>query len=358
MGDLKEKNPYVSIVMASRNDDHGGNMLRRMQVSLSGLLEQLEKYRLESELILVDWNPPGDKPPLKEVIDWPSELKYCTVRIIEVPLSIHQRYQYADKVPMNMAVALNCGIRRARGKFILPGIVDLLYPDELISHIASKNLKENECYRVNRCNVNRNILEYNTLSRQLEYCQQNIIHIHRYQPYSREGLPGLHTDACGDFQLMSKDYWNLLRGYRETSVISGYMDGLLSYAAYAAGVKEVILEDPMRIYHIDHDGKFTDRIKISRPPFEKLLSFFFKPLRSFLPLSISNKMVFFYHKLIGGRSKSKEYGIPVLDYVEYLNLARDMVAGRRSYVFNDESWGLGQDVLREFIIRKGDWDKE
>ncbi len=58
MGDLKEKNPYVSIVMASRNDDHGGNMLRRMQVSLSGLLEHLEKYRLVSELSLGGWNPP------------------------------------------------------------------------------------------------------------------------------------------------------------------------------------------------------------------------------------------------------------------------------------------------------------
>lgn len=41
-----KKNPYLSIVITSRNDDHGGNMLRRMQVSISGLLEQLEKHKI------------------------------------------------------------------------------------------------------------------------------------------------------------------------------------------------------------------------------------------------------------------------------------------------------------------------
>lgn len=41
-----KKSPYLSIVITSRNDDHGGNMLQRMQVSLSGLLEQLEKHKI------------------------------------------------------------------------------------------------------------------------------------------------------------------------------------------------------------------------------------------------------------------------------------------------------------------------
>ena len=60
--------PYLSIVIASRNDEHGGNALPRMQVALNGLLDQLERYRIESELILVDWNPPTDKPWLKDII--------------------------------------------------------------------------------------------------------------------------------------------------------------------------------------------------------------------------------------------------------------------------------------------------
>lgn len=61
---------------------------------------------------------------------------------------------------------------------------------------------------------------------------------------------------------------------------------------------------------------------------------------------------------MGYNNKSSVYGIPTLDYTEYRKIARDMVAGRRPYSFNDENWGLGQDSLEEFVISTADWDKE
>lgn len=357
---FKETNPYLSIVIASRNDNHGGNMLRRMQVSLNGLLEQLEKYRIESELILIEWNPPVDKPLLKDVIKWPSKSRYSTIRTVQVPFSIHRRYRYFYKEPMNLMTAYNYGIRRARGQFILPGMIDLLYPDELMDFIVSKGLRENERYRVDRYDVNRDILQRDTLKEQLEYCKQNIIHIYRYKPYCREGLPELHTAACGDFQLMSRKYWHLLHGFREEPniIASYYADSLLSYASYAAGVKEIVLSDPLRIYHIDHDDKFVDREKILRPGFEKLLSPVFKAVRPIIPSYISKKAVFFYHNLINSRNKSEAHGVPIFGYIDHLNLARDVVSGKRSYIFNDENWGLGQENLPESIIKRADWDKK
>src|SRR3989338_1795864 len=126
MRNNSDGNPYLSLVICSRDDNHGGNMLRRMQVSISGRLEQLEKHRIESELILVEWNPPAGKPLLKDVIQWPSGLKYCTIRIIEVPSRIHRRYKYHKKLHIAAAVAINTGIRRARGKFILISLIDHL----------------------------------------------------------------------------------------------------------------------------------------------------------------------------------------------------------------------------------------
>jgi len=353
-------NPYLSIVITSRNDDRGGNMLRRMQVSLSGLLEQLEKYRIESELILVDWNPPADKPLLKDVVKWLDKLKYCTIRVIVVPPSIHQRYEYSDKIPVNAVVAVNCGIRRARGQFILPGTIDSLYSDELMSYIAFKSLEEDERYRADRCDVDRNVVQYDTLNEQLGYCQKNIIQINAQTPrwiqWIQRGLPGLHTNACGDFQLMSKHYWHLLRGYHEANMIAlAYVDGLLSYASYAAGVREVVLNNPRRLYHIDHDDKFSDRIKKAGLPFENWLSF------PFIPAWFSNKIIALYRMFMvfmGYKIKSNVYGMPALDYTEYLKMCRDIVAGRRPYIFNDENWGLGQESLEEFAISTADWDKE
>jgi len=349
----KKENPYLSIVITSRNDNHGGNMLQRMQVSISGLLEQLEKHSIESELILVDWNPPKDKPLLKDVIEWPSGLMYCTIRVIVVSPSIHQRYKYYDKIPMHAVVANNSGIRRARGQFILPGVIDLLYSDELMSYIALKDLKRDERYRVDRCDVNRNVLQCNTLKEQLDFCKQNIIRINSYSPSdTKSDFPKLHTNACGDFQLMSRHYWHLLHGYREADIVAAHVDGILSYASYAAGVKEVILNEPIRIYHIDHDNKFNDRLKRGKPRFEELLSL------PFIRMHISNKMISLYRKFVGDKTKAEVYGIPTISHSEYLSLCRDIVAGKRSYIFNDDTWGLAQESLGESIIRTADWDKK
>ena len=350
------ENPYLSIVTTSRNDDHGGNMLRRMEVSILGRLEQLEKHRIESELILVDWNPPADRPLLKDILQWPEHTKYCTIRVLVVPPSIHQRYEHSDKTPMNMVVAINCGVRRARGQYILPCNIDLLYSDELITHIAARNLKEDERYRIDRCNVDKNVVQCNTLEEQLDYCRSNIIQINgQGPPAKRETLPHLHTNASGDFQLMSRHYWHLLRGYREADIPSAHADGLLSFASYAAGVREVVFKDPLCLYHIDHGGKFHERPRGSRLPFENWLRL------PFLPEKLNNFILRVYRILLttfGYKLKSSENGIPTLHFSEYRKIARDIVAGRRPYIFNDENWGLGQDSLEEYVISAAEWDKE
>ena len=359
----QREKPYLSIVVPSRNDDHGGNTLRRMQIFFSGLLEQLEKYRIDSELILVDWNPPTDRPLLKDAIKWPDSLKYCTIRGYVVPPSIHQRYKYWDKIPFHFSAANNCGIKRARGEFILPAGIDLLYSDDLMSYIAAKDLKRDERYRTDRCDVDRNVVQYDTLKEQLDYCQNNIILV-KARPtqapwwirWTRNDLPNLHTSAAGDFQLMSRHYWHLLRGFREADIGNASVDGLFCFMAYAAGVKEVILNEPMRLYHIDHDDKHSDRTKRVRLPFENWLSF------PFLPAWLNNKIAALYRRLLllfGYKLKSYVYdGVPTLGFLEYRKMARDMVAGKRPYILNDENWGLGREALEEFVISTADWDKE
>lgn len=355
MSNIK-RNPYLSIVMTSRNDDYGGNALRRMQVSINGRLEQLERYHIESELILVEWNPPADRPLLKDVLHWPTRLKYCTIRTIVVPPLIHQRYEHWDKTPMNVTVAINCGVRRARGQFILPGNIDLIYSDELMAYIATKDLKKDERYRIDRCDVDKNVVQYDTTQEQLDFCRSHIIQIHTQGRLAkREKLPHLHTNACGDFQLMSRHYWYLLHGYREDDIPSAYGDSLLSFASYAAGVREVVLKHPLRLYHIDHAGKFNERAIGSGLPFENLLRL------PFLPEKFNNYILGVYRILLttfGYRLKGSVDGIPTLHFTEYREMARDIVAGKRPYIFNDENWGLGQDTLEEYVINIADWDKE
>jgi hypothetical protein len=355
-------NPYLSIVIPSRNDGHGGNMQRRLQVSLNGLLGQMEKYHLESEILLIDWNPPPEKPPLRDIINWPAQMRYCTVRNMVVPPGLHNKYKYSDKIKFGVG-AMNCGIRRARGQFVLPRASDVIYSDELVAYIAQKKLGKDERYRVDRYDVDRGVLQYDTLSEQLDFSRNHVIHRntqdipagwHRLLPENR--LPALHTNASGDFQLMSRDRWHLLRGYREPAddILSAYADSLLSFASYAAGVHEVILKYPLCIYHIDHDNKFVESSLGSGLPLEKWL------ILPFLPAGF-NKAIRTAYRLflsfIGYRFKGSLNGIPTLHYSEYRRIARDMVAGRRPYIFNDEDWGLGTASLEEYIISTAEWDK-
>lgn len=352
--------PYLTVITPCRNDDHGGNLLQRMEVALSGLLEQLERYRIDSEVIFVEWNPPVDKPLLKDVVKWSNDrLRYCTIRVLEVPSSIHQRYEGFDRIPMNVIVAMNCGIRRARGEFILPRPADLIYSEELVAHIAQKSLRENERYRIDRCDVDRDVVRLNTLKERVDYCQRNVIKANVQSPQAtpeiERGLPDLHTSASGDFQLMSRRHWHSLRGYLEADLAGAYVDGLLSYASYAAGVREVVLKTPMRLYHIDHDDKFNHRIVTHKLPLERWLSW------RLLPQWLRNKVIGLYRRfliLMGYKIKSSVRGVSTLEFSEYRKMCREMVAGKRSYVLNDDNWGLGQDSLDEFIISTADWDKE
>src|SRR5262249_33730220 len=64
---------------------------------------------------------------------------------------------------------------------------------------------------------------------------QSLANLHRFLLNSRPD--NLHVNACGDFQLMSREDWHALRGYPEFETFSMNIDGLFSYIADAAGVR-------------------------------------------------------------------------------------------------------------------------
>lgn len=346
------RDPYLSFVRFARNDDHGGNFLARMQASFNCLLHQLEKYRLESELVLVEWNPPPDRPPLREAVRWFKGHQYCTVRIIEVDPSIHRRYPHHNKIPIHRAVPNNVGIRRARGQFILLGTVDLLYPDELMEFLSSNNLKDGCLYRTTRWDVDPAVIHIDAVEDQLEFCQRNVVRVHQRPLHQNGGLSNLHTNASGDFLLMSRDCWHRLRGVREADIVAAHADSLLCVAAYAAGIREIVLEDPIRIYHIDHEERFNQIIKNHTPFVERLA---LAPFR-WLPRRVYRKAESLYHLLFGNRHRAEMNGIPTLSGSELVALFKDLVSAKRSYLFNDEDWGLGKLQLPETIVKLASWD--
>lgn len=337
----------LTVVATARNDDHGGNLLQRMQLFVSGLLAQCRRHQLKAELILVEWNPPPDKPCLAQALAWPADLGPACGRIVTVPPELHHRFNYADRLPLFQMLGKNVGIRRAQGRFVLATNVDLLFSDALMAHITSDHLRPDRMYRIDRYDVPAGVPGRASLEAQLEYCGQNVLRINRrdgvydlttrhlYRIYEkatwrsrlRETLQDwrwidvtnrsrLHTNGCGDFTLLARENWFALRGYPEFELFSMHLDSVFCFAAHHAGFREVVLPDPMRIYHIEHGSGWS-------PAGEKQLA-----------------------------KRLEAASIPQLDFFEFdawaTQLRREPEA--TLVTFNGENWGLADEALPETRI--------
>ena len=134
--------PYISFVVISRNDNHGGDLTKRMQIFVTALITQCERHEIDSELIIVEWNPPSDKKSLEEELEWPQKRKFCKVRIIEVPAELHKTLKSAESLPLFQMIGKNVGIRRARGEFLLATNIDIIFPNEFFAFLKQNKLKK------------------------------------------------------------------------------------------------------------------------------------------------------------------------------------------------------------------------
>ena len=368
--------PYLSVVVAARNDAHGGNFLRRFQVFVRGMLEQANRYKLALELIIVEWNSPPNRPRLSEALTWPKVPRTISVRIITVPTEIHKRFRYSDKLPMYEMIAKNVGIRRARGSFILATNADLLFSNELIEFLASRRLMSQFIYRIDRYDVRANVRVRATVDAQIEYCKRHVTCVYAgYGIFVRNGLdskalrrldsksrfcvpipprlyfalynqrqrfmertmndsayskswhtrcakelkkhfrrpfPLLHVAAPGDFTLLGKQQWFALRGYPELEMHAWHLDSMFCHIAHHAGIGEFVLQDPMRIYHQEHP-----------------------------PGHISDWQ---------RKRNNDALGIPMLTADQFERFVFRLHMNQTPLIFNGESWGLGNDRLPEVKI--------
>lgn len=311
--------PYLSVVSYSRNDTHRADAPRRMAASYGGLVAQLEKFGLDAELVLVDWNPPPDRPPLREVLTWPAEPRHVSVRIVEAAPGYQRRLPGGAKSAVYSSVASNAGIRRARGDFVLYVTMDGLYPDELIARLAQRDLAEGRMYRVERVDVDAGVLMFDDTATQLAFARQNVIgrNLKSHRPLA-PGLPALFTNACGDFQLMARRHWHELHGYREDDPDHMHMDSLLAFQALGNGIEEEVFAG-LTLYHIDHPGGFPGLRESGRT--------------------------------IGDTGKTVDELWP-----RYRDLCIDLGLKRRPPQFNGPDWGLGNEKLPIHWLRSAAWE--
>ncbi|MFH1137556.1 MAG: tetratricopeptide repeat protein [Pseudomonadota bacterium] len=319
------RGPRLSLVLWSRNDNHGGAALPRMQASLECTVGLLAKYRVPSEFILVEYNPPEDAASLVEAVKWPAAQDYCSIRVIQVPPEVHRRFPGGEGRRILTALANNIGVRRARGDFILNTTMDHLYSDELIRRLAERPLDPWCLYRIPRYDIDRRVLEVDGWPARLQYCPSHVLRRYGLLPLNLgPGRPNLFTNACGDFQLLSRRAWHALHGFREADVAGMHIDSLLSYAAFALGIKEHVWED-LKLYHIDHDAGSQQSLKTRVTE--------------------------------SGEKEFIRNGVKVHDWEYYADFIRGLVLGKVNPIFNDDGWGAAGEDLPEIQIHQAAWSR-
>ncbi len=150
---MAQESPYLSVVAVSRNDEHGGNTLERTQIFVDSFLDQCERHQLSAELIIVEWNPPGEKAALAEVISWAKANQWVDCRVVTVPTELHRLLDYSRVLPLFQMIGKNVGIRRARGEFVLATNIDIMLSEEVFGLLASRKLRKDRMYRCDRFDV-------------------------------------------------------------------------------------------------------------------------------------------------------------------------------------------------------------
>lgn len=368
--------PYLSIVAASRNDGHGGDLLTRTHLFIDGLADQCRRFGLRAELIIVDWNPPPDRPPLNEALK-PAERtdSALPMRIITVPQTLHRRFAHSDKLQFFQMIAKNVGIRRAQGEFVLATNVDDLFSDELMSHLATETLSAGRFYRVDRFDVPTAPPTDVSHAERLAWCRDNAFRVARRngrflrdptdpgsefrrplalelrrarQQYAeilahgdaarlkRHGRalanlatsfaerffggdnPAIHSKAPGDFTLLARADWEALGGYPEYETFSWNIDGIFLHGAAHRGLSEEAWPPPREIYHIEHSPGSGWSPEAANLLFKRL----------------------------------EDAGIPRITFGEFLDVVERIKSRPREFAFNDAGWGLGGIELEtaEFIV--------
>ena len=349
--------PYISFVTRSRNDNYAPSMLQRLQKSLDLLTAQLERHRLDAEILVVDWNPPADAPRLKEVLKFPAEHARVSVRIIEVDSRFHRRYRYASQRPIQATAAINVGIRRARGTFVLPRAADVFYSEPVVEFFARGELEVDKIYRCDRCDVSAQLVDHpiDNLDMFLKACSENVeVRHERLEVPDELGIKDLHTNASGDFLLMSREQWYHVRGIvesRDTADLDD--DSLTLHLAHACGVSEVHLPSNCCVYKLSHSARAVDRVTTAWPAFgiwwEKLLA------HGCADTKILNRS-----RIILNYPKRRVQGFTNILFDSYernfLREAQRLAAGKAPRRINGEDWGLGRENLPEELVTRASWE--
>lgn len=255
-----KKNPYISVVVTTRNDNYGENMEQRLRMFVNSLEMYQQKYSDLFELIIVEWNPPDNNLPIHSII---PECSALPIRVITVPSDIHAIFNV--KAPIVEYCAKNVGIRRSSGEYVLVTNPDILFSEELVKLLSERILEPNVLYRSDRFDFKGNNVKVDDVNSYLDYAIENTFQCHlsddncyfipsgtKFSDFPTSDSSRLHTNGSGDFILSHRSTYDAINGLYEELDFSNHADSVSVIRFFYNNIPQSILSAPACIFHQDH----------------------------------------------------------------------------------------------------------
>lgn len=285
--------PYLSIVVAARNDNYGGDFLGRFKLFAEGLARHNARHPGLFELVVTEWNPPAENGHLSEVFDWAS---VGQVRIVNVPHDLHMTVPADRRPPMFEYRAKNVGLRRSAGQFVLVTNADISFTDDFFNLVARRIFRPDQFYRADRhdfvadssapwpgrvVRINRrhDAVGSDISPRELPEDRNAwpssgpfegdiVLDEGRIVECHSEAGPmrGLHTNGSGDFILATPGAWEKAGAFWERTDLVAGLDGAMVHQLRRTGLRQTLLLRPYAIFHHEHSREEHNKLpKMPRP---------------------------------------------------------------------------------------------
>lgn len=254
------KSPYLSIVVVGRNDDYGVNFLSRINTFVRSLDHQIRHDPDLLELLIVEWNPLGDRPRIFEAL---VPVQNLAVRVITVPTTVHDSMN--TTIPVLEWYGKNVGVRRSNGEYVLITNPDILFSDEMISLISQKKFQPNTFYRSDRFDFVGEGIDLLPPSDYIKFALEHVFqghlsddHAHVIQPKTdirqlpKSRTDRIHTNASGDFILAKREIFDDINGLYESTENLYHCDSMSVIRLCFNQVAQCCITAPMCILHWDH----------------------------------------------------------------------------------------------------------
>lgn len=233
-----------SVILASRNDNYGGNLHKRTTMSLTSLIEH------HDEVIFVDWktkNGEGVISNIKNNLPHTKKLKY-----IQVPKELLiEKYPHLANYTMIESISRNIALRRTQNDYVISTNIDIV-----TTPLDNSVLQENVFYTVPRRDVEESLhLSFNDYESLYNHLSNNRDSFRAKERIKNDSDKWSLINCCGDYQIGHINVWNQMKGFEESVLFGCGIDtNVMKKASFYSDIQ--VLDH--YIFHLNH-GKNGNR---------------------------------------------------------------------------------------------------